>query len=247
MVYSTRRRANYARSDGCMYWNAGQALQCVDGAFCQPMPEEMVHRGMPFGPEYVAIEQLADQARSIRPAAKRVRAMEQWEELDAAGRIRSLETARAGLGGGRPELTPRSPSFTLRRTPEKRNPGAGTPAGDFHPRRRKLPSPLAGRGPHGVASSSHSSSRSQVNAKSRNCNPSADPRLLQLSRRGHHGQGPQSLLRRLAEETSPTPAGEASSSAGEYDRQILHATPSFQLLSPLFDLCKNARFDAPSI
>ena len=37
--------------------------------------EEMVDRGMPVGPKYVAIEQLADQAKSIRPAAKHVKAM----------------------------------------------------------------------------------------------------------------------------------------------------------------------------
>ena len=97
-VYSTRRRANYALSDGRMYWSAGQVLQCVDGAFCQPMPAEMVDRGMPYGPKYVAIEQLADQARSIRPAAKRVKAMEQREELDASGRIKSLEAVKAELG-----------------------------------------------------------------------------------------------------------------------------------------------------
>ena len=97
VVYPTRRRANYALSDGRMYWNAGQVLQCVDGAFCQPMPEEMVDRGMPFGPKYVAIEQLADQARSIRPAAKRVKAMERREELDASGRIKSLEAVKAEL------------------------------------------------------------------------------------------------------------------------------------------------------
>ena len=97
VVYPTRRKANYALSDGRMYWNAGQVLQCVDGAFCQPMPEEMVDRGMPFGLKYIAIEQLADQARSIRPAAKRVKAMEQREVLDAAGRIRSLEAVKAEL------------------------------------------------------------------------------------------------------------------------------------------------------
>ena len=95
VVYPTRRRANYA--DGCIGGNAGQILQCVDGAFCQPMPEEMVDQGMSFGPKYVAIEQLANQARSIRPAAKRVKAMEQREELDAAGRVKTLEGARAGL------------------------------------------------------------------------------------------------------------------------------------------------------
>ena len=104
VVYPTRRKANYAPSDGRMYWSAGQVLQCVDGAFCEPMPEEMVDRGMPFGPKYVAIEQLADQAKSIRPAAKRVKAMEQREELDAAGRIKSLEAAKAELGERQPEV-----------------------------------------------------------------------------------------------------------------------------------------------
>ena len=98
VAYPTRRKANYALSDGRMYWNAGQVLQCVDGAFCQPMPEEMVDRGMPYGPKYVAIEQLADQAKSIRPAAKRVKAMEQREERDASGRIKSLEAVKAELG-----------------------------------------------------------------------------------------------------------------------------------------------------
>ena len=87
-----------------MYWNAGQVLQCVDGAFCQPMPEEVVDRGVPFGPKYVAIEQLADQARSIRPAAKRVKAMEQREELDASGRTKSLEAVKPELGESQAEV-----------------------------------------------------------------------------------------------------------------------------------------------
>ena len=96
-VFPTRRKANYALSDGRQYWNAGQVLQCVDGAFCQPMPDEMVDRGMPFGPQYVSIEQLADQAKSIRPVAKRVQAMREREVLDAAGRIKSLEAIKAEL------------------------------------------------------------------------------------------------------------------------------------------------------
>ena len=104
VVYPTRRKANYALSDGRMYWSAGQVLQCVDGAFCQPMPEEMVDRGMPFGPKYVAMEQLADQARSIRPSAKWVKAMEQREALDAAGRIKSLEAVKAELGESQAEV-----------------------------------------------------------------------------------------------------------------------------------------------
>ena len=61
------------------------------------MPEGMVDRGMPFGPKYMALEQLADQAKSIRPALKHVRAMQQREELDAAGRIKSLEEVKAEL------------------------------------------------------------------------------------------------------------------------------------------------------
>ena len=96
-VYPTRRKANYALSDGRQYWKAGQVLQCVDGAFCQPLPEEMVDRGMPFGPKYVTIEQLENQAKSIRPAVKHVKAMKHRDELDAEGRIKSLETVRAEL------------------------------------------------------------------------------------------------------------------------------------------------------
>ena len=96
-AYPTRRKANYALSDGRHYWKAGQVLQCVDGTFCQPVPEEMVDRGMPFGSRYVSIGQLADQAKSIRPAAKHVKAMKEREELDAAGRIKSLEAVRAEL------------------------------------------------------------------------------------------------------------------------------------------------------
>ena len=98
-VYSTRRKANYALSDGRQYWKAGQVLQCVDGAFCQPMPEEMVDRGMPFEPKYVSIEQLAEQAQSIRPAAKHIKAMQQRDEMDAVGRIKSLEAVKAELAG----------------------------------------------------------------------------------------------------------------------------------------------------
>ena len=105
-VYPTRRRANYDLSDGRRYWKAGQVLQCVDGAFCRPMPEEMVDRGMGevFGPKYVSIEQLADQAKSIRPAAKHVKAMKQREELDAAGRIKSLEAVKAELAERQAEV-----------------------------------------------------------------------------------------------------------------------------------------------
>ena len=96
-VYPKRRQANYALTDGRQYWNAGQVLQCVDGNFCQPLPEEMVDRDMPFGPKYVSIEQLEVQAKSIRPAAKHAQAMKQRDELDAAGRIKNLEAVKAEL------------------------------------------------------------------------------------------------------------------------------------------------------
>ena len=105
-VFPTRRKANYALSDRRQYWKAGQVLQCVDGAFCQPMPEEVVDRGMGevFGPKYVAIEQLAKQARSIRPAVKHVKAMKLRDELDAVGRIKSLEAVRAELAERQAEV-----------------------------------------------------------------------------------------------------------------------------------------------
>ena len=97
-VYPKRRQANYALTDGRQYWRAGQVLQCVDGAFCQPLPEEMVDRGMPsLGSKYVAIDQLEEQARSIRPAAKHVKAMKLRDELGAAGRIKKLEAVKVEL------------------------------------------------------------------------------------------------------------------------------------------------------
>ena len=96
-VYPTRRMANYALSDGRRYWKAGQVLQCVDGAFCRPLLGEMVDRGMPLGPKYVALEQLEDQAKSIHPAVRHVKAMKHRDELDAEGRIKSLQAVRAEL------------------------------------------------------------------------------------------------------------------------------------------------------
>ena len=96
-VYPKRRQANYALTDGRQYWKAGQVLQCVDGTFCQTLPQEMVERGMPFGPKYVAIEQLQDQAKSIRPVGKHIEAMKLRDELDAQGRIKSLEAVKAEL------------------------------------------------------------------------------------------------------------------------------------------------------
>ena len=64
----------------------------------------MADRGMPFGPKYLAIEQLADQAKSIRPAAKHVKAMKQRDELDAAGSIKSLEAVKAELAERQAEV-----------------------------------------------------------------------------------------------------------------------------------------------
>ena len=52
---------------------------------------------MPFGPEYVAIEQLEDQANSIRPTLKHVKAKKIRDELDAEGRIKNLEAVRVEL------------------------------------------------------------------------------------------------------------------------------------------------------
>ena len=71
-------------------------MQCVDGAFCQPLPDEMVDRGMPVGPKYVAIEQLEVQAVSIRPVRKHIKAMERRDEMEPEGRIRSLEAVQVG-------------------------------------------------------------------------------------------------------------------------------------------------------
>ena len=96
-VYPKRRQTNYALTDGRHYWKVGQVLQCVDGAFCQPLPDEMVDRGMPVGPKYVAIEQLEVQAESIRPVRKHIKAMERRDELEAEGRIKSLEAVKSEL------------------------------------------------------------------------------------------------------------------------------------------------------
>ena len=96
-VFSTLHKANYALSDGRQYWSAGQALQCVAGAFCQPLPDEIVDQNMPFGPKYVPIEQLAEQGKSIRPSAKHVKVIEERELLDADGRIKGLEAVKAEL------------------------------------------------------------------------------------------------------------------------------------------------------
>ena len=69
----------------------------MSGAFCEPLPEEMVDRGMPFGPKNVAVEQLENLAESIRPAVKHVNAMKRRHELKAEGRIKSLEPVKAKL------------------------------------------------------------------------------------------------------------------------------------------------------
>ena len=83
-VYNNRRQANYALSDGRQYWIAGQVIKCADGAFCQPPPQD-------------AAEQLDDQAKSIRPAGKNVKAMKLPDEMDAASRLKKLETVKTEL------------------------------------------------------------------------------------------------------------------------------------------------------
>ena len=103
-VFPARRKASYVLSDGRLYWKSGQVPQWVDGAFCQPLPDEMVDRGMPFGPKYVSIEPLAERARSIRPASKHTQAMRHQEELDAVGRIKGLETVRSDLAERQAEV-----------------------------------------------------------------------------------------------------------------------------------------------
>ena len=52
---------------------------------------------MPVGPKYVAIEQLEVQAESIRPVRKHIKAMERRDELEAEGRIKSLEAVKSEL------------------------------------------------------------------------------------------------------------------------------------------------------
>ena len=111
-VFPTRRKANYALSDRRQYWKAGQVLQCVDGAFCQPMPEEMVDRGMPFGRKYVSIEQLAEQARSIRPAAQHVKAMKHRDELTQLAGSRVWRRSRPSWQSARRRLMPSWPRFS---------------------------------------------------------------------------------------------------------------------------------------
>ena len=83
-VYNNRRQANYALSDGRQYWKAGQVIKCADGAFCQPPPQDVA-------------EQLEDQAKSIRPAGKNVKAMKLPDEMDAASRLKKLESVKAEL------------------------------------------------------------------------------------------------------------------------------------------------------
>ena len=96
-VYPKRRQANYVLTDGRQYWKAGQVLQCVDGAFCQPLPNEMVNCGMGIGGKYTAIAQLEDQAKSIRPAAKHAKVMKMRNEAYGAGRIKGRGEEQAEL------------------------------------------------------------------------------------------------------------------------------------------------------
>ena len=96
-IYPKRRQANYVLSDGRKYWKAGQVLQCVNGAFCQPLPKERVDWGISSPPKYVPIGQLEDEAQSIRPALKHSKAMKLRDELDAQGRVNSPEAELAEI------------------------------------------------------------------------------------------------------------------------------------------------------
>ena len=77
-TYYTRRKANYAleifRRKRSL---AGQVIQCVDGAFCQPPPDWVVRGVTLAGPREFTAEHFIDWTPSIRPARKLAQAMEQ--------------------------------------------------------------------------------------------------------------------------------------------------------------------------
>ncbi len=78
--YDTRRKANYAlelfRRERSM---AGQVVQCVDGAFCQPPPDWVVRGATLAGPREFTAEYFIDWTPSIRPSRKLVQGMENLE------------------------------------------------------------------------------------------------------------------------------------------------------------------------
>ena len=63
-----------------------------------------MERGVPFVPKYMGIEQLEDQAKSIRIATKHVKGMKLRDQLDAQGRIKSIEAVKAELAERQAEV-----------------------------------------------------------------------------------------------------------------------------------------------
>ena len=79
--YDTRRKANYAlelfRRERSL---AGQVVQCVDGAFCQPPPDWVVRGATLAGPREFTAEYFIDWSPSIRPSRKLAQGMEKLEQ-----------------------------------------------------------------------------------------------------------------------------------------------------------------------
>ncbi|GEM_PF-2434648 len=80
--YDTRRKANYAlelfRRERSL---AGQVVQCVDGAFCQPPPDWVVRGATMAGPREFTAEHFIDWTPSIRPSRKLAQGMEKLEQF----------------------------------------------------------------------------------------------------------------------------------------------------------------------
>ena len=75
--YEKRRAANRAlEMFRRQYRIAGQALQCVDGAFCQPPPDWVVQGYTLGGAVEVGTEYFIDRTPSIRPSRKMELGME---------------------------------------------------------------------------------------------------------------------------------------------------------------------------
>ncbi len=79
--HDTRRKANYAlelfRRERSL---AGQVVQCVDGAFCQPPPDWVVRGVTMAGPREFTAEYFIDWTPSIRPSRKLAQGMEKLEQ-----------------------------------------------------------------------------------------------------------------------------------------------------------------------
>ena len=76
--------------------NAGRlvrSLKCVDGAFCQPKSQETLFWEM-LGAKPFTFADLADQAKSIRPAAKQVIAGMELERRREVGNVMNYEMTK---------------------------------------------------------------------------------------------------------------------------------------------------------